>query len=937
MRNTALFVALCFATTSATINLATFSSTAFAGGRINTLPDAISSAQVPPLSSLRYTGTVASGTADLILFRAAFASPLNGSLLVWIDDHLVIDHAARGLSAYINFSFTGTNPLPLRIDLINAAPTPTTFSLLWHGNFTPDGVVPAAALTSDVTPHALQREAMRERMVSPPWEWGTYENPSMGTHVAMPSAFAITATLGRRSTGAVLGNIIVYRQANPAIVRVGGHSYNGSTFTELSVGYWGGTACTTVLQTALGQSGLMFLATTNGTDCDDLVLVLSFGFLWERVGGVTEVTPGHITATPAGLSSVDVFTAAPPVAFNGSLPGVHLALALQSGTSTGYSTGTAVSLADMAAAIAVARAQHESSRSRYGPSIDLMDAYDAQQSVIAWNTMFTPYEGVVTPVSRGWNHGSGYVLFDWDNLFLAWMASMEAASLDIAYSNLIQVVQGRTVYGFVPNYHSGTHDSGDRSEPQLGAQLTLLVYTRWKDDWVGQTLFDTLLGWQEWIWTMRMYPHAAGPLVVLGSDPNYPEDEGGMGTFFRAVLESGIDNGIAYMLNETGDWDSTLRRVKQWDVGASALFVAECLALAELAPVAGRGDIVATLTARAAAVSAAMEAAMWNSAEGVYENTLWNGTWNKRRMPTAFYPLLAAQLPPARAAAMLPLLTSPLGFCVNNTAFGAGDANSTLLLQFASSSQRGGHALACASDACVADAINARFTWKRAEGLVQLASAPSASAPVPLFLWENTVTGGFATFVGDLPPAPGFTQVRVEGFCSAVATGRAEEVPLSLWSKGGSGDIEFMTCAGNPACAADATKGGYAVVNASMCWGFNATTAEQLPCKFSCNSAARNDPNFFDNDYWRGRIWGPQVALVWLGLQKYDAVPEIRAARGVLVAQALKLELQEWRLFRQVTENHNGIFGVGEDVGNADPFYHWGALLGHVALMEAGY
>ena len=396
---------------TSTLNLATFSSTAFAGARQDTLPASISSAPVPPLSSLRFTGTVAPPAADLILFRASFPHPLNGSLLIWVDDHLVIDTNARGLTAYINFSFTGAAPLPLRIDLINAAPTPTAFTLLWRGNFTPDGAVPAAALTPAVPPHALQREALRERMVAPPWVWGTYDNPSMGTHVAMPAAFAVTATLGRRSTGAVLGNIIVFRQANPAIVRVGGHSYNGSTFTELSVGYWGGAACTTVLQTALGGSGLMFLAISNGTDCDDLVLSLSFGFLWGRVGGVAVVEPGHIRATPAGLGSVDVFTAAPPVPFNGSLPGVHLALALHSGVATGYSTGAAVPVADMAAAIAAARAQHEASRARFGPSVDLMDAYDAQQSVIAWNTMFTPYEGVVTPVSRGWNHGAGYVLF----------------------------------------------------------------------------------------------------------------------------------------------------------------------------------------------------------------------------------------------------------------------------------------------------------------------------------------------------------------------------------------------------------------------------------------------------------------------------------------------------------------------------------------------
>ena len=63
------------------------------------------------------------------------------------------------------------------------------------------------------------------------------------------------------------------------------------------------------------------------------------------------------------------------------------------------------------------------------------------------------------------------------------------------------------------------------------------------------------------------------------------------------------------------------------------------------------------------------------------------------------------------------------------------------------------------------------------------------------------------------------------------------------------------------------------------------------------------------------------MALVWLGLKRYDSVPEVRAARAVLVAQALQLELQEWRLFRQVTENMNGLVGAGEDVANADPFY----------------
>lgn len=42
------------------------------------------------------------------------------------------------------------------------------------------------------------------------------------------------------------------------------------------------------------------------------------------------------------------------------------------------------------------------------------------------------------------------VLFDWDNLFLAYMASL--IDRDLAYSNAIQIIKAKTVAGFVPNY-----------------------------------------------------------------------------------------------------------------------------------------------------------------------------------------------------------------------------------------------------------------------------------------------------------------------------------------------------------------------------------------------------------------------------------------------------------------------------------------------------
>ena len=50
------------------------------------------------------------------------------------------------------------------------------------------------------------------------------------------------------------------------------------------------------------------------------------------------------------------------------------------------------------------------------------------------------------------------------------------------------------------------------------------------------------------------------------------------------------------------------------------------------------------------------------------------------------------------------------------------------------------------------------------------------------------------------------------------------------------------------------------------------------------------------------RIWGPQVLLVYLGLQRYDHVPTVRAARLVLVSEAYELFLRDWRYYRHVCE-----------------------------------
>ncbi|MDR5727659.1 MAG: trehalase family glycosidase [Terriglobia bacterium] len=100
-------------------------------------------------------------------------------------------------------------------------------------------------------------------------------------------------------------------------------------------------------------------------------------------------------------------------------------------------------------------------------------------------------------------------------------------------------------------------------------------------------------------------------------------------------------------------------------------------------------------------------------------------------------------------------------------------------------------------------------------------------------------------------------------------------------------------------------------------------------------SIARDDPAFKDQNYWRGRIWGPMNYLVYLGLRNYQQ-PDIDRARVQLAQKSLHLFLKDWQANGHVHENYNAITGSGDDVANSDRFYHWGALLGLIDLQEHG-
>lgn len=112
--------------------------------------------------------------------------------------------------------------------------------------------------------------------------------------------------------------------------------------------------------------------------------------------------------------------------------------------------------------------------------------------------------------------------------------------------------------------------------------------------------------------------------------------------------------------------------------------------------------------------------------------------------------------------------------------------------------------------------------------------------------------------------------------------------------------------------------------------------------RYGMPSIARSDldgagkSTFWEQTYWRGRIWAPQYFLVYSGLKNQEHLPSARAKKAQLADQAKRLFTQQLELFGQVNENTNGILGVGSDNERADAYYHWGALHALIAIAETG-
>lgn len=455
--------------------------------------------------------------------------------------------------------------------------------------------------------------------------WNTWDVGDVLSQVYLPQGFAITLRItDGRDTAAGLHP---GANENPdLVITPGGHAWDGS-YTDLMIRWKDRNVR---LQTAADGDDLVIMVTPAEND-NSLKLIVIPEMKWGRTGKIS--TEGSAIRANADGKSWKVFVSgkAKPGPGNGALVQWEISL----DEKVAISVNQPIDLAKIESQISEAEKTLAGRKAAYGHDRDLYDAY---QSVFAWNTIYDPQnDRVITPVSRAWCYGQGFVLFEWDTYFGAYQLSLD--NRDLAYANLIAITKEITPDGFVPNFTTAKHKSADRSQPPVGSLVLDSIYRKYHDRWIVEMLFDDLLSWNRWWPRHRDFEG----YLCWGTDPIPITPEAGslekkaVNQLLGAKFESGLDDSPMY---DAIGFDREKHLMMLADVGLISFYIMDCNALADLAVVLDRPDVRKELLERARKYGQALET-LWDERTGSYLNkNLVTGEFSHRLSPTLFYPLL---------------------------------------------------------------------------------------------------------------------------------------------------------------------------------------------------------------------------------------------------------------------------------------------------------
>jgi len=217
--------------------------------------------------------------------------------------------------------------------------------------------------------------------------------------------------------------------------------------------------------------------------------------------------------------------------------------------------------------------------------------------------------------------------------------------------------------------------------------VLLELFKKFNDLWLVEYLFDDLWWWNDFNWNYRRLPNSVLTWGSLLCDQiscrQYDQYESGMvpyrcwasppqSTHQHSLQDNspmwdcpGADRNN-YGGNCSLIFDPALRLLLIQDVGATAIYISDCEALAQLAIILGRPEMAAELLRRSELMAVLLKQ-LWKDDLKAWSNKLTNDMWYSRMSPTTFYPLISRAVASSKQASSIvqAWLTNSSRFCID--------------------------------------------------------------------------------------------------------------------------------------------------------------------------------------------------------------------------------------------------------------------------------
>ena len=491
-------------------------------------------------------------------------------------------------------------------------------------------------------------------------------------------------------------------------------------------------------------------------------------------------------------------------------------------------------------------------------------------------------------VSRNWSdrpNGSPY--FCWDSFFTA---NLAAINDPIGARNTVRAMLAyQSPEGLVPNFaHWNGGISSDRSQPPVASLCVWKMHQRHPDDreFLAE-IYPKLVKWHDWWPQYRNNKHDG--LLEWGSSS---------GDFQAAQYETGWDDNLHYQ--GVGMRGTTM---DAYSIDLSSMWSMDARYLALIASFLGRKEDAVRFGSEHARMNRLINDQLWNNGLNCYCSKFWND---------AGFPA-----------------------SVDESAFGSGfvgEFYSDENLQTLAASR---------------PAARLNFDWGGRPPLVGMPAAHWSArwratlTPPETADYEISATAddGVRVFVGDQLVIDDWSVHAPRKKTATVRLVQGKAVPVSVeyfQAEGGSQlKVDFLIKGAPPShqgefltrltpmnfypLAADVPDKDRVqhvlklLTDPKKFWG-----------RYLLPTLAYDDPDYYQQEYWRGTVWGPPNYIVWQGIKKYASPAQITefAQRNV------NLFMTNWRARRVCGENYLSTDGSQSH----DPHYTWGALLCLIGL-----